>query len=80
MKNCPYRCPQCNGQRFKVAALYGAYDFVEFTDNKGNFEVNDTEFGDGDWDNDSVVVCLDCKWEGMFPDLKPNNNAATQRN
>lgn len=79
MKTPPYHCPKCHGRRFKVAALYGAYDFVEFTDNRGNFEVNDTEYGDGDWDNDSVVDCLDCKWEGVLPDLKPKTTPQQRR-
>jgi len=51
----------CGSRRFSVEAVYSAKDYIELKDDGSeDFDVNDTEYGDGEWEDHSTVTCLDC--------------------
>jgi hypothetical protein len=55
------QCPKCKGHRFEIHCLTCTCLSIDFTNDE--FEVIDTRYGDTEWEDDDVVVCLDCGFE-----------------
>ena len=51
---------ECGSHDFQVQVKFvGTVDIS--CDDAGSFEVTDSEPGDSEWNNDSEVICTDCK-------------------
>lgn len=65
------KCPKCNGIVFVIQTSYAGSTTVEMTDDGEDFEIIDSEHGDGEFVTDEMVSCDNCRheltykeWEG----------------
>lgn len=68
-----YPCKKCGGKHFTVEANYAARDRIVLLDQEEyaeEFEVIDTDYGDGEWSDDSTVHCCDCDDEWPYSEWK----------
>lgn len=51
----------CGGLEFTVDAVYSATDCITLDDDGSeDFEITDTDYYDGEWEDDSRVICRNC--------------------
>lgn len=50
----------CGSRRFDISAVYSACDKIELDDDNEGFDLIDTTYGDGEWEDHSEVTCAEC--------------------
>jgi len=67
-------CEKCGGKRFEVSAVCTAKNTISLCDDSDDFDIEDTEYGDCEWDDDSTVACLKCGHEILYTDWKEDED------
>lgn len=58
---------KCGSRSFKVDAIYTATDYITLADDDSeDFDITDTQYGDGEWHDDSRVTCTECGAEVAY--------------
>lgn len=51
---------ECGSYEFTVEAVYAAKDRILLDPESDDFDILDTDYGDGEWEDTAKVTCCEC--------------------
>jgi hypothetical protein len=73
-------CQNCGGREFKIAAVYDATDTILVSEDGDDFEMLDTRYGDGEWEDMASVRCVVCDHIMEYQDWTKRERTNGQQN
>lgn len=51
---------ECGSVEFEIEAVYAAKDRIRLDRGSNDFDITDTHYGDGEWEDWEAVTCCEC--------------------